>query len=125
MKFFIYSFMAIAGAVIVIAASVVKKFDNSMSPLTKANLEALSILEGGNFCPSPYDVPNRYLEAKSETVSVKCTKSGHITVGGNSFSGDYKKGQTYSVVYEVKNCSGEQDGACCPQSEVGVTIVQK
>ena len=95
------------------------------SSLLMQNVEALSMGEPTP-CPDPYDVPGRYLVATTTTTTGTSNLKGQITVStGNTYSGDFEKGKTYTVVITTKNCDGVQTGACCPQKEVGTTIKKK
>lgn len=87
-----------------------------------ANVEALSTPEETNIpkCPDAYDVPNHYLEVKTERMNVECTTKGSITIGNNILRGDYQKGKNYCVALCTYNCSGEEPGACCKSSDVRV-----
>lgn len=90
--------------------------------LALANIEALSGEEDSP-CPDYNYVPNHYLEVYNETVSVTCSREGEISFGSGTITGSFKKGNVYSIVIEVKNCSGESYGACCDQRRVGSSII--
>lgn len=95
------------------------------SSLLMQNVEALSMGEETT-CPNPYDVPDRYIVATTTTTTGTSNLKGQITVStGNTYSGDFEKGKTYTVVITTKNCDGVQTGACCPQKEVGTTVKKK
>ena len=116
-------------AAVAIATSVgIKDFKSNAcksNALLMANVEALSMGEPTN-CPNPYDVPDKYLHASTETTTGTSNLDGEITVtSGVTYSGKFKKGKTYIVVITTKNCDGEQKGACCPQKEVGTTVKKK
>lgn len=89
-----------------------------------ANVEALSTNEDTDVttCPSPYDVPDRFIEVVTENKEVQCTTKGSISVGSNTLKGDYEKGKNYTVTICKYNCSGKQTGSCCKQSDVKVEI---
>lgn len=99
-------------------SSLFSKADSKLSNLVKSNIEVLTQNENNINL-----VPDRYLEAKIEFVVVTCNKNGSLTIGSNIIKGDYSQGASYSVVIEIKNCSGEQNGSFCDQSQVGVKIV--
>lgn len=94
-----------------------------------ANIEALTASEstGGTTTTTPPDpwnyVPDRYLISSVKTHKLVCATEGTISVNGVSFSGDYKKGVSYAVVVETKNCNGKQNGAWCDQRLVGSKIL--
>lgn len=95
--------------------------------LLMQNVEALS---DGNDARCPHNnanhVPNRFLYAHVKTEQGTSKVDGSITISdGNSYSGSYKKDNTYTVVITTKNCDGEQEGACCDQRKVGTTVKKK
>ena len=73
---------------------------------------------------NPYHTPDRYLHVTVQTAQGTSHKKGQITIGrdGNTYSGDFEKDQTYTVVIETKNCDGIQAGSCCDQRKVGVKV---
>ena len=89
--------------------------------LLSQNVQALAKTETSNPCPDPYDVPNRYIQVSTTTEEVTSDMEGNISIWDKVFGG-YKKNKKYTVVIVTKNCSGEAEGACCKQSEVGATI---
>ena len=95
-----------------------------LSDLALKNIEALADGESvsSNNCPDFNYVPNHYLEVVLGTVSVKSDREGNISIGDVVYGG-YKKNTEYNIPVEIKNCSGIQEGACCDQREIGITIV--
>ena len=93
------------------------------------NVNALADGDAGTNCPGPDYVPDHYIEAACTSATGTCNVDGQLSVGTNSssgssatVSGNFKKGKTYTVAIEVKNCTGVQQGACCDQRKVGVSI---
>jgi hypothetical protein len=79
----------------------------------------------GNFCPSPYDVPNRFIKASYENHTVTSNSQGEISVtveGKTAVKGGYQKNKPISVSVKIFNCTGEQNWACCKQSDVRIEI---
>jgi len=75
-------------------------------------------------CPDPYDVPDHFIEAKVESRELTCHTDGELTVNSKVVTGSYVRDNKYTVELEVKNCSGQQKGSCCKQSDVGVSFVE-
>ena len=90
--------------------------------LLMQNVEALSLDNNESIACPPNHVPNHYITATTNTIQVTCTKNGEIKVGEHTVSGAWEKNKTYVVVIVTKNCDGTECGACCDQSQVGVTI---
>lgn len=100
---------------------------------TLADIEAFaagesdSEVSGGSTSTTPPDpwnyVPDRYLTCTTKTYKLVCTNEGTLTYDGKTISGNYKKGVTYSVVVEIKNCDGKKKGAWCDQRQVGARVI--
>ena len=129
-KRILYTLCSVA-VVTIVAFATYTEIQNhrQMSDLMRKNLRALTSGEGGssvNYCPDPYDVPNHFIVVEEVITTVKCTKAGELNIAAQNITtitGNFKRGKEYSVVYSKKNCSGEQTGACCKQSEVGLYFV--
>lgn len=95
---------------------------SSAGSLVLENIEALTQTEVTK-CPDPYDVPDHFIKtSSSKTESVTCSTSGSISLGGKKITGGYERGKTYSVHITNYDCIGEQNGACCRQSDVRCEI---
>lgn len=73
---------------------------------------------------NPYHTPDRYLVVTVKTEQGTSHKKGEITIesDGSTYSGNFEKDRTYTVVIEIKNCDGIQKGSCCDQRKVGVKV---
>jgi hypothetical protein len=60
--------------------------------LALVNIEALAETE----CPDPYDVPDHYIEVKTETHTVTSNSRGEIS-WGNTVKGGYEKNKQVAV----------------------------
>lgn len=109
-----------AAAVVGIGLHQLPNGNVGLSDLTIENIEALTQYEGE--WPGQY-VPNHFLYATIQSFVVVCDENGSLKIGSHIVSGDYKKGQNYPIIVEIKNCDGVQEGAFCDQSQVGVRIV--
>ena len=89
--------------------------------LAKANVEALTDNELTT-CPDYNYAPDKMIHSDCLTVTVYCNVDGEVTVNGTTFHGGFKKGKSYPIVIDVKNCV-DANRACCDQRNVGVTIV--
>ena len=130
-KQILFSLCSVAVVTIVAFATYTEIHNHrQMSDLMRKNLRALTSGEGGNsvtHCPDPYDVPDHFMVVEEVITTVKCAKAGELNVDAKNITtitGSFKNGKEYSVLYSKKNCSGEQIGACCKQSEVGLYFVQ-
>lgn len=88
-----------------------------------ANIEALaSNPENVTKCPDPYDVPNHYIVSETQSITATSDSHGNLEINGIVSSG-FDKNKEYAFIIETKNCSGEAEGACCRQSDVGSSII--
>lgn len=112
---------------VAIAVSVVCIYINTsyipVSSLGLRNIEALARVES-TVCPDHNYVPDVCIHAKEIRTNVECSTNGEISIGGEKFKGSYKRGKTYEVLYEKKNCDQPAPGACCDQREVGIKLVK-
>ena len=97
--------------------------NQQLSALAIANVEALTDDQERPKSPDYNYVPDHYIEVECIRCDVTCTKRGELQIGSHILSGSYERGQNYTIIYELKNCDGVQDGACCGQREVGMHIV--
>lgn len=75
--------------------------------------------------PDPWNyVPGRYIVSTTHSEQVVCPSGGSISIGQWHLTGDYKKGDKYSIVIETKNCDGENERAWCDQRQVGSWIIE-
>lgn len=117
-KMFLY---AIAG--VMVMCIYLKISTSSTSSLLLVNIEALAHAEA-SICPDYNYVPNVCIHAEEIRSNVVCNTNGEISVGGEKVTGSYKRGKSYEVLYEKKNCDQPAPGACCDQREVGIKIVR-
>lgn len=131
MKKSLFKAILMATAVIVIGLTGWKTYDKYTSfinpnTLLMANIEALTENDAPTTpttsCP-PNHTPDRYICASVHAFPTTCDRDGSISIGGDIIKGEYKKGQTYNVIVELKNCEGYQRGSCCDQSLVGARIL--
>jgi len=77
----------------------------------------------GNHCPDPYDVPHRFIEVTgTQTVTTMSDSNGNIQIG-STIKGGFARNSQVTVTVVTKNCNGQQQYACCKQSDVGVTLL--
>jgi hypothetical protein len=81
-----------------------------------ANLEALA-----GECPDVYDVPDHYIQVKTQTVTLTSNFKGEISFKDVVKSG-FEKNKQIAVIISEYNCDGVQVGSCCKQSEVRVEL---
>ena len=86
---------------------------------------------GPTKCKNEHYVPDRFIHATERTVTGTSHIKGEISVTDSStnstttYYGDFDKDKTYTIIITLKNCDGEQVGACCDQRKVGTTIKKK
>ena len=93
-----------------------------ISSLRLRNIEALAQVES-TVCPDYNYVPDVSIHAEEIRTNVECSTNGEISVGGEKIKGSYKRGKSYEILYEKKNCDQPAKGACCDQRQVGIRLV--
>lgn len=96
--------------------SINSKTKRNMNSLASANFEALADTE----CPDFNYVPNRFLEAELVDRTFTANASGEITIGGITHNG-FKANVTVTISVVMRNCSGQETGACCDQRNIGIS----
>lgn len=118
----IFSTMVVAAALFAGYSTYNAQNSNELTDVALANVEALASAGDDNGCPANH-VPNHYLTVKTETHTLQSDSDGKITFKNKTFAG-YEKNSTETVVFIIKDCSGEQLEACCDQSKINVDIVK-
>lgn len=115
-------FLSVAIGVLVVRIYINTSY-TPISSLRLRNIEALAQVES-TVCPDHNYVPDVCIHAEEIRTSVEYSTNGEISVGGEKFKGSYKRGKTYEVLYEKKNCDQPAQGACCDQRQVGIKLVK-
>ena len=97
------------------------KTKSEFSYLLMQNVEALAKLESWKDCGDPKYTPNGSIDVEQIETSVVANSNGELHILENTFAG-YDAGKEYVVLYAKKNCK-EWDGACCDQTDVGISVV--